>query len=686
MRNFCRKGLLQCMMDQIDEYAFILLDEKGNIRNWNIGAEKLKGYLATEAIGKNFRIFYTEEDQKKLLPEYLLQIAKENGKATYLGWSVRKDGTKFWRDTLLVPLSDNDNNTTGFSIISRDFTDSKKQDEFDHSNLFALINNTPDPIWSVDRNYQLITSNDSFDESVRLSTGKEIRIRGNVLEYPVHTELINKYKQYYDRAFAGENFSVFECTNTPFEKWSEISFYPIRTEGVVIGTACFSHDITRKKIAEEKLKSSEYRFRSLIENSADGVAIQSARGEILYISPSIVNVLGYTDIEFMQFDPVFMVHPDDISSGAEILRKVLENPGVPVQGYVSRKKHKNGSWRWIESSITNRLNDSEINGIVTNFRDITERKLAEEKIHRSNRLYAFISRVSQTIVREIDEDTLFTEICNIAIHTGKFRMVWIGSIDRNINEVIPLAFAGEERGYLTKINVFSIEEKPEGNGPLGMALREGKSMITNDIANDPKMELWKEKALSRGYKSGIALPIIKTGEVTYSLTLYSSETNFFDSAEIELLENIVNDISFKLDAIENEKLRVQTEHKLKQSELRLNQAQEIAHLGHWNMDYPSGIAVWSEETCRIYGLLPNDNIQSFESWVSFIHPDDLQLTMELVKAAEATRTNKRIYHRIIRRDGVVRYILTQWIFEFNNEGNTLGLYGVALDITILQAA
>jgi PAS domain S-box-containing protein len=81
--------------------------------------------------------------------------------------------------------------------------------------------------------------------------------------------------------------------------------------------------------------------------------------------------------------------------------------------------------------------------------------------------------------------------------------------------------------------------------------------------------------------------------------------------------------------------RKKTEDKVKHSELRLKQAQEIAHCGSWEKNLSTGIATWSEEACRIYGLSPEDNIQSYQSWVSFIHPDDLDRVMK-IKEEEKT--------------------------------------------------
>lgn len=117
------------MIDEVQDYAILLLNKNGYIQNWNKGAENIKGYKEEEIVGKNFRIFYLEEDQKAKLPERLIGEATLNGKATHEGWRVRKDGTTFWGNVVITALHDNDDNIIGFSKVTRDLTERKKADD-----------------------------------------------------------------------------------------------------------------------------------------------------------------------------------------------------------------------------------------------------------------------------------------------------------------------------------------------------------------------------------------------------------------------------------------------------------------------------------------------------------------------------------------------------------------------------
>src|SRR6185312_15142291 len=273
--------------------------------------------------------------------------------------------------------------------IVHDITKIKEEEEkkqFSKRNLRALINNTNDLMWSVDRNFKLITSNKAFDEMIVYMSGRPIERQGNLLETGFSPEEIERFKSYYERAFAGEKFKVENHSDTPVEYWSETSFYPIYKDDIIIGTACYS-------------------------------------------------------------------------------------------------------------------------------RNITERKLVEIKL----------------------------------------------------------------------------------------------SQFTHELIE------------------------IKT--------------------------------------------------KLEYEEARFKQAQQIAHIGNWELDFASGIALWSDEACRIYGLSLEENKQSYDSWLSFIHPDDLHFVLKKIREGQASQQSTSFYHRILRKDGIIRFIYSQSQLEFNAAGKPIGIYGVAQDVT-----
>lgn len=133
--------------------------------------------------------------------------------------------------------------------------------------------------------------------------------------------------------------------------------------------------------ATEQLRQHERRFRALIEHSSDSIALIDANNRILYLSPAVSRVEGYDPEELLGRSGLEHTHPDDLPVIQQTVEKLLEHPGQPIP-VLWRRRHKDGSWRWLEGVATNLLHDPALAAIVTNYRDITPRKQAEDEIVR----------------------------------------------------------------------------------------------------------------------------------------------------------------------------------------------------------------------------------------------------------------------------------------------------------------
>lgn len=117
------------MVDAINDYAIFYLDTQGHIKSWNKGAERIKGYSRADIIGKNFSIFFTSCDLSRKHHEFELKLSLENGRYEEEGWRVRKDGSAFWANIILTPLFDSENQHVGYSKITRDLTERKRNED-----------------------------------------------------------------------------------------------------------------------------------------------------------------------------------------------------------------------------------------------------------------------------------------------------------------------------------------------------------------------------------------------------------------------------------------------------------------------------------------------------------------------------------------------------------------------------
>src|SRR5579862_7673903 len=140
--------------------------------------------------------------------------------------------------------------------------------------------------------------------------------------------------------------------------------------------------LRRAESAAQRLRWSEERFRKLVEHSSDAMAMLSEDGLILHAGPSTERVLGYRAEDFVGRNAFEFVHPDDVESARQAVLKASETHYVPVQ-FQCRVRRLSGEWIWADSSITNLLDEPSVGAIVINYRDVSDRRRAEEELRRA---------------------------------------------------------------------------------------------------------------------------------------------------------------------------------------------------------------------------------------------------------------------------------------------------------------
>jgi|GEM_PF-679135 len=425
-----------------------------------------------------------------------------------------------------------------------------------------------------------------------------------------------------------------------------------------------------------KRRKTEKRFQALIENNLDAICVHDAEACIQYLSPAAGRLIGPVRANSGTTTIFSFIHPEDRGALNEQLERSLTQPGSPVTG-ICRLLNNDGKYIWVEGTTTNLTQNDSVRALVTSFRDITARREAEDKLVHANRLYAFISQINQAIVHARNQQEVFGEACRIAVEYGKFDRAWIATVDHS-SQMLKLSkhFCAANTNvsppvYIT-YNPGSIEEA---------IIKTGITYVANNAQSEGALNRWHLFSDNRQSCSCITLPIFSDGNVAATFHAVSGERGFFDSDEITLLEEAVADISFAMGIFERDAQRITYEKSLQHNELRLKQAQTIAHIGSWEMDFRTGMSTWSDEFCRIYGLSPKDNLHPNDEWEAYIHPDDQQHVREATKLATALLRDLAVEHRIVRRNGEIRHIFSQATPDVNAEGLAVGLYGVAHDIT-----
>jgi PAS domain S-box-containing protein len=165
------------IVEAILDYAIFMLDAGGHVKTWTAGAERIKGYKASEIIGKHFAIFYPEEDKSAGKPAWELEVAEREGRFEDEGWRLRKDGSRFWANVVITAIRDERGKLIGFGKITRDFTERRAHEQRlaeSEERFRLLVEGVPDyAIYMMDPEGRVTTWN-SGAERIKGYTASEI--------------------------------------------------------------------------------------------------------------------------------------------------------------------------------------------------------------------------------------------------------------------------------------------------------------------------------------------------------------------------------------------------------------------------------------------------------------------------------------------------------------------------------
>ncbi|MCG8668428.1 MAG: EAL domain-containing protein [Pseudomonadales bacterium] len=182
------------------------------------------------------------------------------------------------------------------------------------------------------------------------------------------------------------------------------------------------------------------------------------------------------------------------------------------------------------------------------------------RMARLNQIYSVLSETNKIVANSQTRTDLFESICNIAVEMGGFRMAWIGI--NHGKQIIPVAHYGDDQGYLKQIKV-TIDEQDTARGPVGQAFVQNTICCVNDTTTDDAFAPWKNAASERNYRSLAALPIRIKDKPIGVFAIYSAFTDHFDTAMLDLLRDMANDIELGLHWIDQETHRIEMEGKFR---------------------------------------------------------------------------------------------------------------------------
>ncbi len=275
------------------------------------------------------------------------------------------------------------------------------------ANLTAIMENSDTQIYSLDRNFRYITFNTFLKNTLKQVYDVDIHVGDRVFDFldKLDSEESRGWEDKYTQALSGTPIHfVKEFKIGDHRTFSSFSINPIRQGDRVIGLSCFATNVTAEKLADEKIKASELRFRALIENNYDAITLRDENLNLLYSSPSANKMVGKCDDE--EFNTPFndTIHPDDLRLMNLLFTEAKADPGKVIH-CKGRIKHKDGSYIWIEGTIRDMLSHKGVNGIIFNYRNISTQmesdshreKITSDIIQRNKDLEQFTYIVSHNL-------------------------------------------------------------------------------------------------------------------------------------------------------------------------------------------------------------------------------------------------------------------------------------------------
>jgi PAS domain S-box-containing protein len=438
--------------------------------------------------------------------------------------------------------------------------------------------------------------------------------------------------------------------------WLLSSFDVVDLEGEQLLIATFQN-VTELRLAQQQLRESEERFRRLIEYAPEAVVLLDVEtGRFVFANRAAERLFKLAPEELAQRGPKDLsppVQPDGRSSAekaAEFIARAVSGE-LPVFEWV----HRDGEGKDIPCEV--RLLRLDLSGRVIvrgSIIDISERKAAEARMKRLNRVHEVLRLATDAILHEPETGSLLRSVCRVAKDAGGFALVWIGLVDEK-GRLAVAAHAGAEDGETLRI----LRDLVEGPAPdcafTFHALERGERAVCLDIARDERAASWREAALKRGYASMASFPIRVSGRVAGTLNLYDRELAFSDAEELRLLEELAADMGLALEIHEQEARRRAAEENLRRSEERFRQLIEYAPDMIHVIDEGGILLFQSPSAEQTLGYTAEEHLR--KSVFELIHPEDVErATGALREAVSHPGKAIRVEYRLRHKDGSWRIV------------------------------
>ncbi len=334
-------------------------------------------------------------------------------------------------------------------------------------------------------------------------------------------------------------------------------------------------DITERKEAEQGLRKSEERFKTLFNSqSAIQAILDPDTGKVLDVNQKAADWYGWSveELKQMYTKDINTLTPEAIISNLKTV------PARQQNKFTGCHRRADGSIRDVEIFRNKiELDGKAVIHVITT--DITDRLRDEEELRRLTRALQATNKCNEALIQSNDEMELLHKVCNIIVETGGYRMTWVGypeqDREKSISVVAEAGFVGD---YIKNIKV-CWADIPQGRGPVGMAIRTGQSCVIKNILDDPLFDIWRKEAIKHGYASLLVLPLKAESEVFGLLAIYSAKPDAFDEEETTLLTSLADNLANGITMLRLHKAQVQLEEEHEKLQAQLLHSQKMEMVG-----------------------------------------------------------------------------------------------------------
>ncbi|HEY8599169.1 MAG TPA: PAS domain S-box protein, partial [Thermomicrobiales bacterium] len=446
---------------------------------------------------------------------------------------------------------------------------------------------------------------------------------------------------------------------------------------VAITAGLFLLALLRLRLLANELRQREGRFRALVQNGADGIAIVDERGVARYNSPAAIPIIGFDPAELLGTDIFARLHPDDQPIARQLFAKLLTAHRATATGTV-RLRRADEEWREIEVRGTNLLDEPGINGIVLNYRDITERVYAETLLANQADILERIARNAP-----LDETLNALALQVEAISNGG--LVSIHLLDERLGLLAPFAAPSLPPAYNAAVGMISVGE---GIGSCGTAAARRAAVIVSNIATDPLWSDYTAIAREYGLHACWSIPILAPGNdatpheqrLLGTFAVYYTTPRQPGEAEWQALIHLVGLTALAIE-------RTQAVAVLQAQDERFRLVARATNDAVWDWDLGNDALWWNEAIQLVFGYDPATIEPHIDWWKRHIHPADHDRIVASIHAAiDGGSAHWADEYRFLRADGSAALVFDRGFILRDKAGVATRMLGSIQDITARKAA